>query len=103
MLNIEDRAMTIACATVKEFGEGGESEQIAANARTLWKDHPAYRAALTALTVHPLIGKAVHKTSGDYQFDGEVVGVVHKKSGEIRFVVEDDRGLLLIMNARQIS
>ena len=39
----------------------------------------------------------------DYEFDGDIRGVVTKRSGAIRYVVEDDRGLLLIMNAKQVG
>jgi len=48
-------------------------------------------------------GSIVHKRGGDYEFDGQIVGTITKKSGAIRYVVEDDRGLLLIMNGSQIS
>ena len=47
-------------------------------------------------------GYRVHKRGGDYEFDGEVVSVITKKSGAVRYVVEDDRGLLLIMNESQV-
>ena len=47
------------------------------------------------------IGHRVSKRSGDYEFDGEIVAVIPKRSGAIRYAVEDDRGLLLVMNARQ--
>lgn len=47
------------------------------------------------------IGHRVAKRSGDYEFDGEVVAIIPKRSGAIRYAVEDDRGLLLVMNARQ--
>lgn len=43
------------------------------------------------------VGDRVIKTDGDYTFEGTVVAVVHKLSGAIRYVVEDDRGILLIM------
>lgn len=47
-------------------------------------------------------GDQVEKSVGDYRFQGVVVGVVRKLSGEVRYVVEDDRGLLLILNERQL-
>ena len=56
-----------------------------------------------AQTADPRIGKVVCKTGGDYEFDGVIVGVVTKLSGAERFVVEDSRGLLLIMNASQVG
>lgn len=43
------------------------------------------------------VGDRVIKDGGDYTFEGTVVAVIHKLSGAIRYVVEDDRGILLIM------
>ncbi len=48
-------------------------------------------------------GHKFKKTSGDYTFEGTVLCVIEKLSGAIRYAVEDDRGLILIMNERQIS
>lgn len=48
------------------------------------------------------IGDRIIKDSGDYTFEGEIRGYVLKKSGKIRYVAEDDRGLLFIFNASQI-
>ena len=48
-----------------------------------------------------VVGLPVSKRGGDYEFDGEIRAVIPKRSGEVRYAVEDDRGLLLIMNARQ--
>ena len=45
----------------------------------------------------------VQKVGGDYSFGGEVVAVFQKKSGVVRYVVEDDRGLLFIFNESQLS
>lgn len=50
-----------------------------------------------------VVGTPVSKTSGDYAFDGEIVAVVEKRDGQLRYVVEDDRGLLLIMNAKMVG
>lgn len=49
------------------------------------------------------VGAAVTKRSGDYVFEGVVVARFMKRSGSIRYVVEDVRGLLLIMNAKQLA
>jgi hypothetical protein len=49
------------------------------------------------------VGEIVEKTTGDYRYVGTVVAVVHKLDGQIRYVVEDDRGLLLIMSSKQIQ
>lgn len=50
-----------------------------------------------------ILGDEVLKTTGDYTFRGVVRAFVVKGSGEVRYVVEDDRGLLLILNRNQIS
>jgi hypothetical protein len=57
----------------------------------------------TPKSVERLIGERVIKSSGDYVFEGEIVSVFTKRSGAVRYVVEDDRGLLLIMNAKQVE
>lgn len=44
----------------------------------------------------------VKKVGGDYTFEGVVVAMFNKLGGEVRYVIEDDRGILLIMNPRQI-
>ncbi len=49
------------------------------------------------------IGARVRKTQGDYVFEGEIRSVFTKRSGVIRVVVEDSRGLLLIMNEKQVE
>jgi hypothetical protein len=53
--------------------------------------------------VEPLTtGDKVSKTGGDYRFDGTVVGVFPKLSGEVRYVVEDDRGCLHIYSEKNL-
>lgn len=49
------------------------------------------------------IGDYVVKTSGDYKFAGEIVVVFRKKSGAVRYVVENRDGVLLILNEQQLS
>lgn len=49
------------------------------------------------------IGDAVRKVGGDYRFDGHVQGIITKRSGEVRYAVEDDRGVLFIFHARQLE
>lgn len=44
--SIEQRAMRTACRAVLRYGEGDEREQKAAKELNLWKDHPAYVAAM---------------------------------------------------------
>lgn len=48
------------------------------------------------------IGDQVIKGDGDYSYIGEVRSVIIKKSGAIRYVVEDSRGLLLIFNEKSL-
>ena len=49
------------------------------------------------------VGHEVHKTSGDYKFDGTVIAIFTKKNGMLRYAIEDDRGLILIMNRGQLN
>ncbi len=43
-------------------------------------------------------------TGGDYSYEGYIVCLfVKKRSGELRFVVEDDNGILFIHNAKQVG
>jgi hypothetical protein len=49
------------------------------------------------------IGDIVVKTTGDYIFMGEVCCEVIKRSGEVRYVVEDSRGLLMIMASHVLT
>lgn len=49
------------------------------------------------------VGDAVQKATGDYKFPGHVMAVVTKKSGQVRYVVEDDRGQLHIFNEQQLE
>jgi hypothetical protein len=48
-------------------------------------------------------GDKVSKIGGDYKFDGTVVATVFKLSGVIRFVVEDDRGVLHIYSQKNLK
>lgn len=50
-----------------------------------------------------LVGNLVSKTSGDYKFDGVVVAAFQKTSGQTRYVVEDDRGILHIFSAKNLK
>jgi hypothetical protein len=50
-----------------------------------------------------ILGKWVKKTGGDYYFEGEIIGIIQKRSGATRVVVEDTRGLLFIFNPGQLS
>ena len=48
-------------------------------------------------------GDKVKKVGGDYTFEGEIVSGFFKKSGVIRYVVEDDRGCLHIFSTNQLQ
>lgn len=48
-------------------------------------------------------GDKVSKVGGDYRFDGVVVAIVSKLSGHVRYVVEDDRGVLHIYAPHQLA
>lgn len=50
-----------------------------------------------------LLGDKVEKVGGDYQFIGIVVAAFPKLSGKIRYVVEDDRGILHIFSDKQLA
>lgn len=45
----------------------------------------------------------VRKVGGDYQFEGVIVCVFAKLSGALRYVVEDDRGVLHIYSAKNLE
>lgn len=47
-------------------------------------------------------GDLVSKVGGDYRFDGIVVAAFEKLSGGVRYVVEDDRGVLHIFSAKNL-
>jgi hypothetical protein len=47
--SVEALAMKIACKAVMDYGEGDASEAARARNGNLWRDHPAYQAALAAL------------------------------------------------------
>lgn len=53
--------------------------------------------------VHYKVGGRVRKEGGDYSYEGEVVGVIKKRSGKVRYVVENDDGLLFIFNEKQLK
>jgi hypothetical protein len=49
------------------------------------------------------VGEKVRKVSGDYRFVGHVVAAFQKLSGQIRYVVEDDRGILHIFSEANLE
>lgn len=49
------------------------------------------------------VGDFVEKVGGDYIFPGVVVSVFEKVSGKIRYVVEDDRGILHIFSEKNLK
>jgi len=50
-----------------------------------------------------LTGDKVQKVGGDYTFVGVVVSVFWKRSGHVRYVVEDDRGILHIFSEKNLA
>ena len=49
------------------------------------------------------IGDRVAKLSGDYRYRGVVVSIFRKRSGVVRYVVENDDGMLFIFNEGQLQ
>ena len=49
------------------------------------------------------IGDIVEKIGGDYVFQGIIVAAFTKLSGQKRFVVEDDRGVLHIYSENNLK
>ncbi len=45
---------------------------------------------------------AVTVKANDYTYDGWLIMVGHKRSGQVRCVVEDDHGRLFVHNALQL-
>lgn len=48
------------------------------------------------------IGDKVEKVGGDYTFVGTIVAKFTKLSGAVRFVVEDDRGVLHVYSEKNL-
>lgn len=48
-------------------------------------------------------GDTVRKIGGDYTFEGTIVAEFTKLSGAMRYVVEDDRGVLHIYSAKNLE
>lgn len=46
------------------------------------------------------IGSYVIKDSGDYTFEGWIIAVFKKRSGAIRYAIENKEGIVLIMNEK---
>lgn len=49
------------------------------------------------------VGDRVEKVSGDYEFVGFIVAKFNKRNGLIRFVVENDQGILHIFSEKNLS
>lgn len=50
------------------------------------------------------VGDFVRKSKGDYRFEGYVVSVFRKLNGHsVRYVVENDAGILHIFNGNQLE
>lgn len=48
------------------------------------------------------VGDRVHKPEGDYRFSGFVQAVLRKRSGAVRYVVENSDGILHIFSEPQL-
>lgn len=48
------------------------------------------------------IGDKVSKVGGDYTFDGVIVSVYYKLSGQLRYVAEDDRRINHIFSEKNL-
>ena len=49
------------------------------------------------------VGDSVMRIGSDYEFVGTVASVFKKLSGKVRYVVEDDRGVLFIMRRENLE
>lgn len=49
------------------------------------------------------VGDRIEKRGGDYRFAGEVVAVFNKRNGVVRYVVENDDGILHIFSAANLQ
>jgi len=49
------------------------------------------------------LGDYVIKDSGDYTFEGWIVAVFHKRSGMVRYVVENPAGILHIYSEKNLK
>lgn len=49
------------------------------------------------------LGDEVHKVGGDYAFQGWIVAKFNKRSGVVRYVVEDDRGVLHVYSEKNLA
>jgi len=48
-------------------------------------------------------GQSVQKIGGDYTFQGTIVAIFYKRSGQVRCVVENREGILHIFNLNQLA
>lgn len=49
------------------------------------------------------MGDPVQKVGGDYSFEGIIVAKFAKLSGAVRYVVEDDRGVLHVYSYKNLA
>lgn len=49
------------------------------------------------------VGDHVQRAGSDYKFPGTVVAVFTKLNGQVRYVVEDDRGTLFIQSDKSLE
>jgi hypothetical protein len=49
------------------------------------------------------VGQEVYKAGGDYTFRGRVAVIFAKRAGQVRLVVENPDGMLMILNPAQVE
>ena len=51
------------------------------------------------------LGDKVHRSreGSDYQFWGWIVGEITKRSGAVRYAVEDDRGRIFVIHPKDLT
>lgn len=99
-IHMDDDAIVAVDAAMRKLGEGQPgvvSEMFVEVGRD------AVRTYLANLPPAEFpVNLPVTKMGGDYSFEGIVVAAFQKRSGAWRYVVEDDRGLLLIHSAKTL-
>jgi DNA-directed RNA polymerase subunit L len=58
---------------------------------------------MSASILHTTEEVAVTVKGEDYTYEGVLVGIIIKRNGKIRYVIEDESGRLFIQNAKQIG
>lgn len=94
-----EAAETPAALTTLATDEFRQVVALAITGSVLIDSIPASPAAASEFDV----GDKVKKKDSDYRFDGVIVAVFAKLSGVVRYVVEDDRGVLFIHSDKSLE